>query len=121
LAPIVAHGADGIAGPSCTQISAVDIQVGRQEVGHLGTQRESRHYIATRELLEAMTRAPQRSTAETPPIEGTVWNEDRTEIIGGTCYSRLEGWLSSLEIYSVIDDPIAVFPPLDVIDFERSN
>ena len=41
--------------------------------------------------------------------------------LSGVLLFALEGWLSSLEIYSVSDDTMPVFPPLDLIDFELSK
>ncbi len=38
--------------------------------------------------------------------------------LGGVIVFQRDGWLSCLEIYNVGDDPIAVFPPVETIEFE---
>ena len=76
---------------------------------------------ATVEFAVDKSKAPQAPALNPAPIEGTVWNQDRSQVVGGILLSAPEGWLSSLEIYSVSDDTMPVFPPLDLIDFELSK
>jgi hypothetical protein len=76
---------------------------------------------ATVEFAVDKTKAPQAPAQNPAPIEGTVWNQDRSQVVGGILLFVPRGWLSSLEIYSVSDDTITVFPPLDLIDFELSK
>ena len=75
-------------------------------------------HAAVLRLGDTVRRPPALNPA---PIEGTVWNQDRSQVVGGILLFAPEGWLSSLEIYSVSDDTMPVFPPLDLIDFELSK
>lgn len=75
---------------------------------------------ATVEFKVDKAQAPRALVQNPAPVEGTVWNSKRTEVLGGILLFAPDGWLSSLEIYSVDDDPITVFPALNLIDIEVS-
>jgi hypothetical protein len=76
---------------------------------------------ATVEFTVDSTNAPQAPPQNPAPKEATVWNDDRTQVIGGILLFAPDGYLSSMEIYTFTDNSIEVFPPLDRIDFELST
>ncbi len=68
---------------------------------------------ATIDLFVNQTETSPATDAPSPlPVTGTT--EDG---LGGVIAFARDGWLSCLEIYSVGDDPIAEFPPVESIVF----
>jgi hypothetical protein len=72
---------------------------------------------ATVDLEVDKEQCPPSNAGRPIPAEATVLDESGNPI-GGVIVFLDEGYLSLLEIFSFVDKPIDVFPPLDRLRFD---